>query len=92
MHWSSIQRLRPGSIAAANPAGTRLNRKNKYVPVHTSMYSFTDSCTAMYLHVPPYTVQVHLEPCHDVDIDVLYPMSVYADIGIMKRRYRRFDF
>ncbi len=33
----------------------------------------------------------HLEPCHDVDIDVLYPMSVYADIGIMKRRYQRFD-
>ncbi len=33
----------------------------------------------------------HLEPCHDVDIDVLYPISVYADIGIMKRRYRRFD-
>jgi hypothetical protein len=33
----------------------------------------------------------HLEPCHDVDIDVLYPISVYDDIGIMKRRYRRFD-
>ncbi len=58
MHWSLIQRLWPGSIAAANPAGSRLtrDRKNQYIPVHTSMYSFTDSCTAMYLHVPPYTV------------------------------------
>ncbi len=67
MHWYSIQRLWPGSIAAAaNPAGTRLNRKNKYVPVHTSMYSFTESCTAMYLHVHPYTVpctvMYHLVP------------------------------
>jgi hypothetical protein len=66
MHWPSIQRLRPGSIAVANPAGSRLNRKNKYVPVHTSMYSFTDSCTAMYLHVHPYTVpctvMYHLVP------------------------------
>jgi hypothetical protein len=66
MHLSLIQRLWPGSIAAANPAGSRLNSKNKYVPVHTSMYSFTDSCTAMYLHVPPYTVpctvMYHLVP------------------------------
>ncbi len=30
----------------------------------------------------------HLEPWHDVDIDVLYPISVYADIGIMKRQYQ----
>jgi hypothetical protein len=66
MHWSLIQRLRQGSIAAANPAGSRLNLKNKYVPVHTSMYSFTDSCTAVYLHVPPYTfpctIMYHLVP------------------------------
>ncbi len=66
MHWSLIQRLWPGSIASANPAGSRLNRKNQYIPVHTSMYSFTDSCTAMYLHVPPYTVpctvMYHLVP------------------------------
>jgi hypothetical protein len=66
MHWSLILHLLRGSIAAANPAGSRLNRKNKYVPVHTSMYSFTDSCTAMRLHVPPYTVpctvMYHLVP------------------------------
>ncbi len=66
MHWSLIQRLWPGSIAAANPAGSRLNHTNKYVPVHASMYSFTDSRTAMYLHVPPYTVpctvMYHLVP------------------------------
>ncbi len=71
MHGSLIQRFRPGtagSIAAANSAGSRLNHKNKYVPVHTSMYSFTNSCTAIYLHVPPYTVpctvMYHLvQPC-----------------------------
>jgi hypothetical protein len=53
MCWSLIQLFRLGSIAAANLAG--LNCK-KYVPVHTSTYCFLDSCTAMYLHVPPYTV------------------------------------
>ncbi len=37
------------------------------------------------LDIPCISTKYHLEPCHDVDIYVLYPISIYADIGIMKR-------
>ncbi len=68
MHWSLIQRLRPGSIAAANPAGSRLTVRLgmsmfQYIPVCTVLQILV---TAMYLHVPPYTVpctvMYHLVP------------------------------
>ncbi len=83
-----MQRFWLGSIAAANPAGSRLNRKNNYVLVHTSMYCFTDSCTAMYLHVlflvQSCTTLYHLvPPCTMTVQDSTYwYIPVRKDLGI----------
>ncbi len=45
---------------------TWLNSKDQYIPVCTSTYDLTYSCTVMYLHVPlytvPCTVMYHLVP------------------------------
>ena len=34
----------------------RLKSKDQYMPVRTSLYHLNDSCTTLYLYVPPYTV------------------------------------
>ncbi len=34
----------------------RLNRKDQYMPVRTSLYDLNDSRTALCLHLPPYTI------------------------------------
>ena len=34
----------------------RLNHKDQYMPVRTSLYDLNYSRTALYLHVPPYTI------------------------------------
>ncbi len=60
MLWSWIQQFRPGSIAAANPAGSwNLLDPNwtikismfQYIPVGTVLQILVQPCTSMYLHI-----------------------------------------